>query len=135
MPPIFPRSQQGSAYKRPPWPLTPAASDTRPVRVDDIKTLTHQVDVGGSHALPGNWFERVRAVGQQVLVDEGLPGKITAIERGTVPGALDDHRNEEYPPAEHKTNQVARIETEPFSLVSCGGRRSAPRGDSPSRSA
>lgn len=28
-------------------------------------------------------------VGQQVLVDEGLPGKITAIKRGTVPGVLD----------------------------------------------
>lgn len=27
-------------------------------------------------------------VGQEVLVDEGLPGKITAVKRGTVPGAL-----------------------------------------------
>lgn len=28
-------------------------------------------------------------VGQEVLVDKGLPGKITAIRRGTVPGVLD----------------------------------------------
>jgi hypothetical protein len=28
-------------------------------------------------------------VGQQVLVDEGLPGEITAVKRGTVPGVLD----------------------------------------------
>ncbi len=28
-------------------------------------------------------------VGQEVLVDEGLPGEITAVERGTVPGVLD----------------------------------------------
>lgn len=28
-------------------------------------------------------------VGQQVLVDEGLPGEITAVKRGTVPGILD----------------------------------------------
>lgn len=28
-------------------------------------------------------------VGQEVLVDEGLPGKVTAIERGTVPGTPD----------------------------------------------
>lgn len=27
-------------------------------------------------------------IGQAVLVDEGLPGEITAIKRGTVPGAL-----------------------------------------------
>lgn len=27
-------------------------------------------------------------VGQEVLVDEGLPGKITAVKRGTVPGVL-----------------------------------------------
>ena len=27
-------------------------------------------------------------VGQEVLVDQGLPGKVTAVERGTVPGAL-----------------------------------------------
>jgi hypothetical protein len=27
-------------------------------------------------------------IGQAVLVDEGLPGQITAIKRGTVPGAL-----------------------------------------------
>jgi hypothetical protein len=28
-------------------------------------------------------------VGQEVLVDEGLPGEITAVKRGTVPGILD----------------------------------------------
>lgn len=28
-------------------------------------------------------------VGQGVLVDEGLPGEITAVKRGTVPGILD----------------------------------------------
>lgn len=28
-------------------------------------------------------------VGQQVLVDEGPPGRITAVKRGTVPGVLD----------------------------------------------
>ena len=28
-------------------------------------------------------------VGQEVLVDEGLPGGITAVKRGTVPGILD----------------------------------------------
>jgi len=28
-------------------------------------------------------------VGQQVLVDEGLPGEITAVKRGAVPGVLD----------------------------------------------
>ena len=27
-------------------------------------------------------------MGQQVLVDEGLPGEITAVKRGTVPGVL-----------------------------------------------
>lgn len=27
-------------------------------------------------------------VGQAVLVDQGLPGEITAVERGTVPGVL-----------------------------------------------
>ena len=27
-------------------------------------------------------------IGQAVLVDEGLPGEITAVKRGTVPGAL-----------------------------------------------
>jgi hypothetical protein len=27
-------------------------------------------------------------IGQKVLVDEGLPGEITAVERGTVPGVL-----------------------------------------------
>lgn len=27
-------------------------------------------------------------IGQAVLVDEGLPGKITAVKRGTVPGIL-----------------------------------------------
>jgi hypothetical protein len=27
-------------------------------------------------------------VGQEVLVDQGLPGEVTAIKRGTVPGAL-----------------------------------------------
>lgn len=27
-------------------------------------------------------------IGQEVLVDQGLPGKITAVKRGTVPGAL-----------------------------------------------
>lgn len=27
-------------------------------------------------------------VGQEVLVDQGLPGKVTVVERGTVPGAL-----------------------------------------------
>lgn len=27
-------------------------------------------------------------IGQAVLVDEGLPGEIVAIKRGTVPGAL-----------------------------------------------
>ena len=28
-------------------------------------------------------------VGQEVLFDEGLPGEITAVKRGTVPGILD----------------------------------------------
>jgi hypothetical protein len=28
-------------------------------------------------------------IGQQVLVDEGLPGEITAVARGTIPGVLD----------------------------------------------
>jgi hypothetical protein len=28
-------------------------------------------------------------IGQQVLVDEGLPGEITAVKRGTIPGVLD----------------------------------------------
>jgi hypothetical protein len=28
-------------------------------------------------------------IGQEVLVDEGLPGEITAVKRGTVPGILD----------------------------------------------
>ncbi len=28
-------------------------------------------------------------IGQEVLVDEGLPGEITALKRGTVPGILD----------------------------------------------
>jgi hypothetical protein len=28
-------------------------------------------------------------VGQEVLVDQGLPGEITAVKRGTVPGILD----------------------------------------------
>jgi hypothetical protein len=28
-------------------------------------------------------------VGQEVLVDEGLPGEITVVKRGTVPGILD----------------------------------------------
>lgn len=28
-------------------------------------------------------------IGQAVLVDQGLPGEITAIKRGTVPGVLD----------------------------------------------
>lgn len=28
-------------------------------------------------------------VGQEVLVDEGIPGEITAVKRGTVPGILD----------------------------------------------
>ena len=27
-------------------------------------------------------------IGQKVLVDQGLPGEITAVERGTVPGVL-----------------------------------------------
>lgn len=27
-------------------------------------------------------------IGQAVLVDQGLPGEITAVERGTVPGVL-----------------------------------------------
>jgi hypothetical protein len=27
-------------------------------------------------------------IGQAVLVDEGLPGKITSVRRGTVPGVL-----------------------------------------------
>jgi hypothetical protein len=27
-------------------------------------------------------------VGQEVLVDQGLPGKVTAVKRGTVPGVL-----------------------------------------------
>jgi hypothetical protein len=27
-------------------------------------------------------------IGQAVLVDEGLPGEITAVKRGTVPGVL-----------------------------------------------
>jgi hypothetical protein len=27
-------------------------------------------------------------VGQEVLVDQGLPGEVTAIERGTLPGIL-----------------------------------------------
>jgi hypothetical protein len=27
-------------------------------------------------------------IGQAVLVDQGLPGEVTAVKRGTVPGAL-----------------------------------------------
>src|SRR4051794_36510316 len=37
---------------------------------------------------PGRWLEARFEVGQMVLVDQGLPGKIIAVERRIVPGIL-----------------------------------------------